>query len=101
VSAPAHHHVGVSMCIAALRYGRYVALHTAGQTVPVGLRAAQHPRYPARAQPPSFVSACRVCIEAIKIAREIFARLKNFINYRISATLQVPSRRVDFSGCVV
>eukprot|EP00292_Cryptomonas_paramecium_P001673 CAMPEP_0113686260 /NCGR_PEP_ID=MMETSP0038_2-20120614/15178_1 /TAXON_ID=2898 /ORGANISM="Cryptomonas paramecium" /LENGTH=1123 /DNA_ID=CAMNT_0000606537 /DNA_START=21 /DNA_END=3392 /DNA_ORIENTATION=- /assembly_acc=CAM_ASM_000170 len=30
-----------------------------------------------------------VCIEAIKIAREIFARLKNFINYRISATLQL------------
>jgi len=30
-----------------------------------------------------------VCIEALKIAREIFARLKNFINYRISATLQL------------
>jgi hypothetical protein len=30
-----------------------------------------------------------VCIDAIKIAREIFARLKNFINYRISATLQL------------
>ncbi len=30
-----------------------------------------------------------MCITAIKVSREIFARLKNFINYRISATLQV------------
>ena len=30
-----------------------------------------------------------VCIDAIRVSREIFARLKNFINYRISATLQL------------
>jgi hypothetical protein len=38
-----------------------------------------------------------VCIDAIKIAREIFARLKNFINYRISATLQACRLPGNFS----
>ena len=30
-----------------------------------------------------------MCIVAIRISREIFARLKNFLTYRIAATLQL------------
>ena len=44
---------------------------------------------------PSFtrLGSCwfRVFIEAIKIARETYARIKNFVTYSVSASLQVPS----------